>query len=78
MQTNGRKKRLAFGGLSTAAHAVQKAWHDARLPVRIAGKLRAAIESCVPVGYEDETGFHYVASDFLKTSTREQSHVHSV
>jgi len=30
----------------------------------IAAKVRAAINAQVPVGYEDETGFHYGTPDF--------------
>jgi hypothetical protein len=43
------------------------AWHEVGFPVRIIAKLRAAIEARVPVGYEDEAGFHYSmkASDWL-------------
>jgi hypothetical protein len=45
----------------------QIAWHEVGSPVRIIAKLRAAIEARVPVGYEDETGFHYSmkASDWF-------------
>jgi hypothetical protein len=41
--------------------------HEVNFPARIVGKLRAMIEARVPVGYEDETGFHYSlkASDWL-------------
>ena len=60
--TNWRKKPLSFAGFITAAHAVQTAWHEAGFPVRIIGNLYAAIASHVPVGYEDETGFHYGAN----------------
>jgi hypothetical protein len=42
-----------------ARNVVAPAWHATRFPVRIIAKLRAAIASRVPVGYEDETGFHY-------------------
>jgi hypothetical protein len=35
------------------------AWHEAGFPVRIIAKLRAAIASHVPLGYENETGFHH-------------------
>jgi hypothetical protein len=34
-------------------------WYEARFPVRIIAKLFSAVESRIPVGYEDETGFHY-------------------
>jgi hypothetical protein len=38
-----------------------------KFPVRAIAKLYAAIEDRVPVGYEDETGFHYSmkASDWF-------------
>jgi hypothetical protein len=44
---------------SSSASNLQIAWHEVRFPVRIIAKLRAAIEARVPVGYADETGFHY-------------------
>jgi hypothetical protein len=44
---------------SSSASTLRIAWHEVRFPVRIIAKLRAAIEARVPVGYEDETGFHY-------------------
>ncbi|MGO8682221.1 MAG: hypothetical protein ACLPYM_04235 [Limisphaerales bacterium] len=52
---------------SSSASTLQIAWHEVRFPVRIIAKLRAAIETRVPVGYEDETGFHYSmkASDWF-------------
>jgi hypothetical protein len=46
---------------SSASNPLRIAWHEVRFPVRIIAKLRAAIEARVPVGYEDETGFHYGA-----------------
>jgi hypothetical protein len=46
---------------SSASDPLRIAWHEVRFPVRIIAKLRAAIEARVPVGYEDETGFHYGA-----------------
>ena len=46
---------------SSSANTLRFAWHEVRFPVRIIAKLRAAIEARVPVGYEDETGFHYGA-----------------
>jgi hypothetical protein len=45
--------------LVSARNAVQVAGPKAGFPNRITAKLRAAIDSHVPVGYEDETGFHY-------------------
>jgi hypothetical protein len=52
---------------SSSAGSLRIAWHAVRFPVRIMQKLRAAIEARVPVGYEDETGFHYSlkASDWF-------------
>jgi hypothetical protein len=52
---------------SSSAGSLRIAWHAVRFPVRIIAKLRAAIETRVPVGYEDETGFHYSlkASDWF-------------
>jgi hypothetical protein len=44
-----------------ARNVVPTPWHEAGFPVRIIAKLRAAIASHVPAGYEDETGFHYSA-----------------
>jgi hypothetical protein len=54
---------------SSSACTVRIAWHEVSFPVRIIARLRAAIEARVPVGYEDETGFHYSlkASDWLFT-----------
>jgi hypothetical protein len=37
------------------------AWHEVGSPIRIIAILRASIKSQVPVGYEDESGFHYGA-----------------
>jgi hypothetical protein len=45
--------------LPSARKAVPTAGPNAGFPVRIIAKWRAAIASRVPVGYEDETGFHY-------------------
>jgi len=52
---------------SSSASSLRIAWHEVRFPVRIVAKLRAAIEARAPVGYEDETGFHYSlkASDWF-------------
>jgi hypothetical protein len=52
---------------SSSASTLRIAWHEVRFPVRIIAKLRAAIEARAPVGYEDETGFHYSrkASDWF-------------
>jgi hypothetical protein len=46
---------------SSASNLPRIAWYEVRYPVRIIAKLRAAIEARVPVGYEDESGFHYGA-----------------
>ena len=46
---------------SSASNPLRIAWHEVSFPVRIIAKLRAAIEVRAPVGYEDETGFHYGA-----------------
>jgi hypothetical protein len=37
------------------------AWHQIGSPVRIIAILRATLKARVPVGYEDEAGFHYGA-----------------
>jgi hypothetical protein len=52
---------------SSSASSLRIAWHEVRFPVQIIMKLRAAIETRAPVGYEDETGFHYSlkASDWF-------------
>jgi hypothetical protein len=52
---------------SSSVSNLRIAWHEVRFPVRIIAKLRAAIEARAPVGYEDETGFHYSlkASDWF-------------
>ncbi len=39
--------------------AVRTEWHPARFLVRIVAKICTTIISRVPVGYEDETGFHH-------------------
>ncbi|MGO9586714.1 MAG: hypothetical protein ACLP2Y_11015 [Limisphaerales bacterium] len=43
----------------SSATTLKIAWQEVSFPVRVIAKLRAAIEAHVPVGYEDETGFHY-------------------
>jgi len=45
--------------LPPVRNTVQTAWRKAGFPVRIIAKWRMAIASYMPVGYEDETGFHY-------------------
>ena len=44
-------------------NATRIAWHEVGSPVRIIALLRATIEASAPVGYEDETGFHYSADN---------------
>jgi hypothetical protein len=44
---------------SSSVSNLRIAWHEVSFPVRIVEKLRAAIEARAPVGYKDETGFHY-------------------
>jgi hypothetical protein len=48
--------------LPPARNAVRTAWRELGVLVRIIMKVRAAIASRVPVGYEDESGFHYNAN----------------
>jgi hypothetical protein len=52
---------------ASSASTLRIAWHEVSFPVRIIAKLRAVIEARAPVGYEDETGFHYSlkASDWF-------------
>jgi len=52
---------------SVSARTLRMAWPRVGFPARIVEKLRAALERWVPVGYEDETGFHYSlkASDWV-------------
>jgi hypothetical protein len=45
--------------LSLGPSAIDVKWREARFPVRIVARLIDAIESRIPVGYEDQTGFHY-------------------
>jgi len=47
--------------LPSDGEIMRNARRNAALPVRIVAKLCGAIESQVPVGYEDEGGFHYGA-----------------
>jgi hypothetical protein len=44
---------------SSSASTLQIVWQEVGFPVRVIMKLRAAFAARVPVGYEDETGFHY-------------------
>ena len=59
MKTNCQTKLPAFDGVAAAGPAVPTVGYEAGFPVRIVEKWRAAIASRVPVGFEDETGFHY-------------------
>ena len=45
--------------LPSAGETVQTASHKAGFSVRIISRWRGAIASWVPIGYENETGFHY-------------------
>ena len=45
--------------LPLACNDNQIAGHEVGSPARIIALLRASIKSHVPVGYEDESGFHY-------------------
>jgi hypothetical protein len=47
--------------LPANCHDRRIAWHKVGSPARIISALRASIEASVPLGYEDETGFHYGA-----------------
>jgi hypothetical protein len=61
------ERRVAQTMSASSASTLRIAWHKVSFPVRIIAKLRAAIEARAPVGYEDETGFHYSmkASDWF-------------
>jgi hypothetical protein len=69
MKTNCRKKPLTFVGLITAALAASdgqlaEQYVEPTKPLpsvknAVETAWRKAIASHVPVGYEDETGFHY-------------------
>ena len=45
--------------LPCESNAIEIEWRGARFLVRIITKVWEAITSRMPVGYEDETGFHY-------------------
>ena len=47
--------------LTVDSDTMRIAGHKVRLPVRIVAKWCGVMESQVPVGYEDEGGFHYGA-----------------
>jgi hypothetical protein len=56
------KRRTASGttkALPCESNAIELEWREVRFPVRIITKVCEAIASRMPVGYEDETGFHY-------------------
>jgi hypothetical protein len=57
------KRRVEQTTPSLSASSLWIAWQEVRFPVRIIEKLNAALETWVPVGYEDETGFHYSMKD---------------
>ena len=57
------KRRVEQTLPSLSASKLRIAWHEVGFPVRIIKKWYAALESWVPVGYEDETGFHYSMKD---------------
>jgi hypothetical protein len=48
--------------LTMDSNIMQTAGCQTRLPVRIAVKLSGVMESQVPIGYEDDGGFHYGAA----------------
>jgi len=50
------------GPLSPDGNIMQIAGYKVGLPVRIVAKLCGVIETQVPIGYEDEGGFHYGAN----------------
>jgi hypothetical protein len=56
-------ERRTAGGTATArpceSNPIELERRGARFLVRIIMKVREAITSRMPVGYEDETGFHY-------------------
>jgi hypothetical protein len=57
------QKRSTVSGTTTAlpfeSNALEIKWRGVRALVRIITKVCEPIISWVPVGYEDETGFHY-------------------
>ena len=63
MTMNIFQKRSTVSGTTTAlpfeSNAIEIKWRGVRFLVRIITKMCEAIISRVPVGYEDETGFHY-------------------
>ncbi len=48
--------------LPSDGNIMRIAGHKVGLPVRIVAKFCGVIESQVPIGYEDEGGFHYGAN----------------
>jgi hypothetical protein len=49
-------------------NVLQIEWRPARTLIRMMTKVYDAIGSRVPVGYEDETGFHYGVAEIPETS----------
>jgi hypothetical protein len=45
--------------LPCESNHIELEWREVRFLVRIIKKVCQAIASLMPVGYEDETGFHY-------------------
>jgi hypothetical protein len=43
-------------------HNGRIAWYKIGSPLRIVSILRASLEARAPVGYEDDSGFHYGAN----------------
>jgi hypothetical protein len=44
-------------------HQGRIAWYKIGSPLRIVAVLRASLEAKAPVGYEDDSGFHYGPDD---------------
>jgi hypothetical protein len=56
------KRRTASGtakALPCESNPIELEWRGVRVLVRIIAKVCEAITSRMPVGYENETGFHY-------------------
>ena len=68
-------ERKTASGTTTAlpfeSNAIEIEWREVRFPVRIITKVCKDITFRVPVGYEDETGFHYGVAEaqpfFIRT-----------
>jgi hypothetical protein len=54
-----RTARGTTTALPLESNAIEIEWRGVRFLVRIITKMCETIISRVPVGYEDETGFHY-------------------